>query len=260
MKKELQKCRCCNSNTYLVHVGTVINRKVSYYECASCDYVQTEMPYWLDQAYLDAINKSDTGIIARNYDNAKLVLVTLMMLGKLKGILVDFAGGYGILVRILRDIGINALWSDQYCQNLLAKGFEHRGEKAVLVSAFEVFEHFVNPAEELDKLLLIADNILLSTELIDYPTPSPDKWWYYGEEHGQHIGFFRIKTLEKLAANREKYLISNGSRYHLLTNKPVNQGIWKLLIRLKEFIHLIIKMTMVSKTWNDHKLMKNTSK
>jgi Nif-specific regulatory protein len=47
-------------------------------------------------------------------------------LGSLFGTVVDCAGGYGILVRLLRDYGVNALWSDPYCENVLAKGFESR--------------------------------------------------------------------------------------------------------------------------------------
>ena len=57
----------------------------------------------------------------------------------------------GILVRLLRDYGVEALWCDQYCENLLARGFEYNGECADLVTAFEVLEHFVNPLEELDR-------------------------------------------------------------------------------------------------------------
>jgi hypothetical protein len=52
---------------------------------------------------------------------------------------VDCAGGYGILTRLLRDIGVDALWSDPFCQNLMALGFEHSNEPAELVTAFEEF-------------------------------------------------------------------------------------------------------------------------
>jgi hypothetical protein len=254
-------CRCCqNHASNEIFVGTLIGHQVRYCECPNCGYVQTETPHWLGIAYAEAINDSDTGIMVRNQVNARIVLATLLMLGKLNGTLIDCAGGYGILVRLLRDFGINALWSDRYCQNLLAKGFEHTNEKADLVTAFEAFEHFVNPAEELDRLLTIAPNVLFSTELIADPTPNQDDWWYYGKEHGQHIGFFRIKTLEKLAQERGKVLVSNGTSYHLITDKPVNQTLWKIMIRSNIFIPFMLRRRLASKVWSDHNLMAGVNK
>jgi hypothetical protein len=253
--KNTQTCRNCKSIVDEIFTGKLIDQHVCYFECSTCGYVQTETPQWLDQAYAEAINDSDTGIMVRNQVNAKIVLATMFMLGKLDGILVDCAGGYGILVRLLRDYGVNALWSDPYCNNLLARGFEHKKEKADLVTAFEAFEHFVNPTEELNRLLAIAPNVLFSTEIIADPAPKQDDWWYYGKEHGQHIGFFRIRTLEKLALERGKFLVSNGASYHLVTDKPVNQQLWKLMIRANSIMPRLLRGKLVSKVWSDHNQM-----
>jgi hypothetical protein len=256
----IKNCRNCGGVAKYIFTGNLICHQVDYFECSSCGYVQTEDPYWLDQAYAEAINESDTGIMLRNQANAKIVLITLWMLGKLHGTLVDCAGGYGILVRLLRDMGINALWSDSYCQNLLAKGFEHTNQKADLVTVFEAFEHFLSPAEELDRLLQIAPNILFSTEIIAESTPEHDSWWYYGKEHGQHIGFFRIRTLEMLAHERGKYFVSNGTSHHLILDKSINQAVWKILIRLNRFASSILRHRLVTKVWSDHRLMARVKK
>lgn len=253
-------CRSCHSTVREIFSGSLIGHKVSYFECAACGYVQTETPHWLEQAYAEAINDSDTGIMARNQANTRTVLATLWMLGELDGTLVDCAGGYGILVRLLRDLGVNALWSDRYCQNLLARGFEHTNEKATLVTAFEAFEHFVNPAEELDKLLALAPNVLFSTDIIADPAPKQDDWWYYGREHGQHIGFFRIRTLQKLAQERGKFLVSNGVSYHLITDRPVNPLLWKMMIRANKLMPLLLCRKLVSKVWSDHTQMAGLKK
>jgi hypothetical protein len=213
------------------------------------------MPYWLDQAYNEVINLSDTGILVRNKINARIVLATMSMLGKLDGTLIDYAGGYGLLVRLLRDYGVNALWSDHYCQNLLAKGFEYKNEGADLVTAFEAFEHFVNPAEELDRLLCIAPNVLFSTELISDPTPTQDDWWYYGREHGQHISFFRVRTLANLARERGKFLVSNGTSHHLISDEPVNHTKWNLLIKINRIMPFLLRRKLVSRVWSDYNLM-----
>jgi hypothetical protein len=190
--------------------------------------------------------------MSRNNTNARIVLGATLLFGKLDGVVIDYAGGYGILVRLLRDLGIGALWSDSYCQNLLAKGFEYTNENATLVTSFEAFEHFVHPAEELDRLLLIAPNVLLSTELIADATPSHDAWWYYGKEHGQHIGFFRFKTLEKLAKDRGKLLLHYGGSYFLIVDKPISRMLLKLTFRGRRLLPFILRRQLTSKTWADH--------
>jgi hypothetical protein len=188
----------------------------------------------------------------RNQVNARIVLGTMFVLNKLNGTIVDYAGGYGIMVRLLRDYGVTALWSDPYCMNLVARGFEYTTESADLVTAFEVFEHFENPATELDKLLEISTNVLFSTEIIPNPAPKQEDWWYYGKEHGQHIGFFRIRTLEKLAQDRGKYFLSNGISHHLFTSQKINMTLWKLIIKANKLIPQLLKHKLISQTLRDH--------
>lgn len=248
-------CRSCGRQTCHLQSGINFKIEINYFECSNCGYVQTETPYWLDRAYAEVINDSDTGIMVRNLANAKIVLATLLMLGKPDGVVVDCAGGYGILVRLLRDHGINAMWSDRYCKNLVARGFEHTTETADLVTSFEAFEHFLNPAEELERMLKIAPNVLFSTEIIADPAPKHEDWWYYGKEHGQHIGFFRIRTLEKLAKERGKFFLSNGSSYHLITERPVNELLWKLTIKVNKMLPFLLRRKLKSKTWTDHDQM-----
>lgn len=260
MQTPSENCRSCGSQAYHIQDGRLLDLEVSYFECASCGYVQTETPYWLKRAYTEAINDSDTGILIRNQANARIVLATALLLGKLDGTVVDCAGGYGILVRLLRDHGLNALWSDRYCENLLARGFEHTAESADLVTVFEAFEHFERPAEELDKLLAIAPNVLLSTELIADPAPRQEDWWYYGREHGQHIGFFRTRTLQKLATERGKSLLSDGVRYHLITDQTASLVPWRLLIRANKLLPIMLQRRLRSKQWSDHALLAGRKK
>ncbi len=156
------------------------------------------------------------------------------------------------MVRLLRDYGVDAYWSDRYCENLVARGFEYEGEPADLVTAFEAFEHFVEPAEELDRLLSIAPNVLLSTEIIADPAPPQDEWWYYGIEHGQHIGFFRVRTLKRLAEQRGKHFATNGSSYHLISQRPINPRVWRLLIKSRTAVSFWARRLLKSKTLADH--------
>ena len=249
----LQHCRVCGHQVKELPFSALIRGALVYYfECDHCSYVQTQHPTWLEEAYAQPINPSDTGIMVRNIQNVELVISTLALLGSRRGRVIDCAGGYGLLVRMLRDKGINAFWSDQYASNLLCSGFEYQGGHADLVTAFEAFEHFVDPGSEAKRLASIAPNILLTTSIIPFPTPSPDQWWYYGLEHGQHIGFFRMKTLEYLAFSLGLHLTSDRSSVHLLSKKPVSMRRWQLMRRISKVnINILIK-GLKSKTWDDH--------
>jgi hypothetical protein len=226
-------CRLCGANPNFVMTGLVLQKyKVRYFDCPTCGYVQTEKPYWLAEAYEQPINKYDTGIISRNYQNSILVyfLSLLMFRLKYKKIRhVDYAGGYGILVGLLREFGITSHWHDKYCKNVFADQFPWDGNKSVdLLSAFEVFEHFENPNLEIGELLAHSKNIIFSTRLISDEIPKIGEWWYYGEEHGQHIGFYRKKTLQFVAKKNHLNLLSDGVAIHCLSEMRPSLMLFKM--------------------------------
>lgn len=246
-------CRLCSSAiSQPFSNAKIFEHDVQYYECEFCGYVQTEKPKWLDQAYASPINPSDTGIMARNLSNVGLVLASLALMKDRRGKVVDYAGGHGFLVRLLRDKGVGAFWADPYSENLVARGFEHSEGEASLVTAFEVFEHFVNPAEEMERLLAISPNVLLTTLLAPSPTPQPSDWWYYGLEHGQHIGFFRLESLQFLADKFGLFLISDGVSTHLFTRERFSLIKWKLFRYLARSFPKAFLIGLQSKTWTDH--------
>ena len=249
-------CRVCQSDKQsFLFSADLLNRSVKYFECQTCKYVQTEEPDWLEEAYAATINSSDTGILTRNQGNVRHVLAALAVLGNVSGRVTDFAGGYGILVRMLRDIGIDAYWSDPFCENLVCRGFEDSGERSDLVTAFEAFEHFVDPVKEVGSMLDIAPNILFSTSLIAEPAPPPSEWWYYGLDHGQHVGFFRVQTLEYLAEKFGKNLMTDGNSMHFLTEDKYSPFVWKSLRLLARKMPSLLTRRLQSKTWSDHLAM-----
>lgn len=250
-------CRCCESAANTVLTGTIIGIDVQYFECSACGFVQTEEPGWLQLAYSDAINDSDTGLVQRNLLNARYVMATLRALGVPTGKVVDFAGGYGLLVRLLRDSGVNAWWSDPFCKNLMAKGYENANDNdntpADLITAFEAFEHFVNPAQELDLMLESGRNIFLSTLVMPRPIPRHEDWWYYGREHGQHVAFYRLETFKAMAARHGLHFVSNGRNYHLFSDKPVNHKYWRLWLKMGKANVPWLYMGLKSLTQADHR-------
>ena len=106
-------------------------------------------------------------------------------------------GSQNTVVVFSRESDYDFFHYDQHCANLFAPGHDADISGSVryeLVTAFEVFEHIVEPAKTVAQLLSISDSILFSTEPLPIPAPPIADWWYYGPEHGQHIAFFYARS------------------------------------------------------------------
>jgi len=247
------QCKICSAESaYIGNFHVMKKYSVAYFSCPVCGFLQTEEPYWLEDAYAMPINISDTGYMSRNlYVSQKMTILFSLFFDK-NGKYLDYAGGYGVFVRLMRDIGFDFYWSDKYTQNLFARGFE--GDLKVgyeAVTTFESFEHFVNPIQEIENILNFSKNIIFTTELLPYPIPEPSEWWYYGLDHGQHISFYSEKTLKYIA---RKYKLSyyNLRGLHLITEKNIPRYA-KYLLRLTTLgFDKFLRKKLKSKTWDDY--------
>jgi len=87
----------------------------------------------------------------------------------------DYAGGYGVFVRLMRDIGFDFYWQDKYTENLFVRGFEYDEKKRFdFLTSFKSFEHFDQPLQEIENMLSFSDNILFSTLLYGKNIPQSD--------------------------------------------------------------------------------------
>ncbi|MGL5134770.1 MAG: class I SAM-dependent methyltransferase, partial [Planktothrix sp.] len=228
-------CKVCGSISPYFAQATVLNRyAVDYFKCSVCGFVQTEKPYWLEVAYADPIAISDVGLVGRNFKFSQITQELIISCFNPQGKFLDYGCGYGLFVRLMRDLGFDFYGYDQYCQNIFYQGFEgNQQEKYDLVTAFEVFEHFVNPLEEIEKLLKFSKNLLFSTQLLPADHPQPDQWWYYALHEGQHIGIYTYQSLVKIAEKFKLNLYSDGSSLHLLTEHKISGSAWKKAISIE---------------------------
>jgi len=255
-------CRICKSKVSKIFSSNILQKySVEYFQCSRCEYIQTENPYWLEEAYSSPINVSDTGMIMRNLWFRNVAATTIFFLFNYKGKFLDYGGGYGVFVRMMRDVGYDFYWQDKYTENLFAQGFEFAETEKLpidLLTCFEAFEHFVDPLAEFENLLCISRNILLSSEFVPEPLPSPSEWWYYGVEHGQHIGFYQKKTFLYLAERYNLNFYTNSQNIHLLTEKQFLAPTFKLITKVSKYITPFIQKRMQSLTWKDSKKLKTT--
>jgi len=74
------KSNITGGNTEKVFTAKLLGKyNVSYYRCLDTGYMQTETPYWLNEAYNDAIVSLDVGLAERNL---KLSDISRKIIGK----------------------------------------------------------------------------------------------------------------------------------------------------------------------------------
>ncbi len=262
-------CPICQSKTSLAFKTLVLSKyEAEYQVCSQCGYLFTPNPYWLDEAYGDAIAATDTGLVKRNVSiSAKLgCFLYFALYERGKGRYLDVAGGYGMLTRMMRDLGFNFFWQDKYCSNLLAQGFEfNRNEGACnAVTAFEALEHVTNPVEFIQGSMVeaAADTIIFSTILYEGTPPDPTAWWYYGFSTGQHIGFFQKRTLEIIGKKLGLHL-STTNKLHVLSKNKISASVFKISTNsiFSRIASYWVMFVLKGKTESDRdKLIKATSR
>lgn len=226
-------CKICNNNSTKYFKKNILNKyDITYYKCQNCGFIQTEDPYWLDESYTDAIALLDVGLVSRNNLYSKISREIIIEHFNYQSKFIDYGGGYGLFVRLMRDMGFDFYRQDKYCKNIFANFFDLENcdidQKFELLTAFEVFEHLNNPIEEINNMFKYSDTILFSTEL--YKTEDIKKlsrWWYLASETGQHISFYSLTTLEFIAKKFDCVFFSNNN-LHLLSKKKDCDNVFQI--------------------------------
>jgi len=228
-------CKICRQPASLFSVNTILGKyEISYHRCDTCGFIQTEEPYWLNESYADAIARSDIGMASRNIDMTGLTRAIILSFFDCNARFIDYGGGYGLLVRLMRDRGMDFYRYDRYAPNLFAQGFEADQEgnhQYELLTAFEVFEHLVNPLDEIRQMMHYSSSILFSTLLVPVPPPALESWWYYSLDHGQHVALYTLQSLKVLAQKLNLNLYSDQHSFHLLTDKKLSQTAFRFISR-----------------------------
>ncbi|EOQ98194.1 methyltransferase domain protein [Leptospira wolbachii serovar Codice str. CDC] len=281
------KCKICNAEASrklkgLRYLGRFDGE---VYQCPNCKYLQVFPADWLEDAYTESIAITDTGIVARNLLFVKRITVLLTIIDfklripslflllfksfvryfckkkfrKYNLNILDFGGGYGLLVRMLRDVGFNAEWRDLFTKNLFARGFESKSKNYDCILSFEVLEHLENPLFELDNIFLgFRPNLFVFSTLL-YGEEVPDKnWWYFSPETGQHIGFYNERTLRFIADKYGYFYISIDSGFHVFSKKKLHSDTIRFFVLRSDYFFPTFAKVYRSLTLTDNKKMINS--
>jgi 2-polyprenyl-3-methyl-5-hydroxy-6-metoxy-1,4-benzoquinol methylase len=247
---------------FLFEVQLIQRHTGALHLCPNCEFVCASPVTWVDEAYSNAIAITDTGIARRNWTTAEALHLFAYFGGLRDKRGLDLGGGHGLLVRILRDFGLDFRWSDPRAQNIFARGCEDDGGSYDWLTMIEVFEHLGNPRAFLEDAIsrYSAPSIVFTT--LPRPELVPDRsWWYWSFETGQHISFVTHKTLQTLAARLQFQIVSHGM-FHLLTRQRRHAAAFRIATsRVRGVLGPVLRFRGPSLTMDDHhRLVKLISK
>lgn len=195
-------CRLCGARAELWATKRLLDRyDVDYFLCPGCGSVETEKPYWLAEAYDVSGVGDDIGAGQRTID---LVLKTTALLDRIqlpeRAECIDFGGGLGLFTRLMRDRGFNFYSYDLYAKPFFSDRFcvASMAERApAVVTAFEVLEHFADPARDVRQLFEGRPAfVIATTELF---TGQDASWEYLHPAGGQHVFFYSRRAIDSIA-------------------------------------------------------------
>ena len=249
---------CEGSSGYYLTKILFKKYKVKYFRCTNCHFIEAEKPrYWLKEAYSSAIIDADTGIIARNITLSKIAALIFLLFCKKDSKILDYAGGYGIMTRMLRDIGLDCYWDDKYAENIFAKRFaDDKKTKYEMVTAFEFLEHSKDPVKEIRKIIQrYSPKIFLFSTAVHNGNP-PKDWWYYSESGGQHISLYTQKSLSTIASKLKLHYLTNGVDIHVFSKNNIPSVLIQFISFFLPLCSIFLPLFYKSKTFSDHILSK----
>jgi hypothetical protein len=213
-------CKICGGPAPLVRKSLIrFKHEAALHACPRCGFASFQPAGWLGEAYVPPITAPDVGYVMRNHTASQVIAKFLDQYALSTGPYVDYGGGYGMLVRLMRDAGYKFHLYEPMTQNLFAPNLAadvSRFGPYELATAIEVFEHLPDPVGDLEQILKLSSRVLFTTEI--YPgegVPAAD-WHYLGEEHGQHVSFHTERSLQVLGERFGLFYRRLAPSWHLL--------------------------------------------
>lgn len=202
----------------------VSGRPVYYYRCPNCGFLFTRsFDRWKPEEFSQFVYNQEYAAVDPEYSGARAKRNSanfLSMFGnRLQSLrLLDFGGGSGVFAACLRESGCSAESFDPFDGSSAPPT---DGQRFDIVTAFEVFEHVVDPTrclQDIDRLLKPDGLLAISTRVNDGKEGLQQigqrlNWWYASPRNG-HISLHSKRSLTLLLQQAGLHRASWGDDLH----------------------------------------------
>ena len=222
-------CKICSSKINNIHKKIFIHGKPrNMIKCNVCDFISYDKINWLNLAYKEKYTAQDHNKLVRSIWASRLIRTILKMnyieYKKLR--ILDFGSGYGITTKLLQNSGLNVSSYDKYDINIFSTNhlndIQNLKKNFDIIYAIEVFEHIDKLNFTLELLNKLNFKMLIITTELHDQIKNLEKWSYIGKEHGQHINFFGVKTLNAIAKNYNLHCYTDKKWIHIFSKKKLS--------------------------------------
>lgn len=191
-----------------------------YYECDNCKAIVKDKAHYLsanqEKERYESHNNNVNDIGYQNFTSPITNYVINEFSSKQKGL--DFGCGTGpVISSMLHKQNYNIVQYDPYFapnKDALKKTYDY-------IVSCEVFEHFYNPKEEINKLISLLNNngVLLIMTLL-YNNQIDFNSWFYRKDP-THVFIYRKETIEYIAQKHKLKIVKLTNRFIVLKKKLI---------------------------------------
>lgn len=207
-------CKICKEESYLLYDKQF---DIDYYRCRSCGFIYEDPSSHLKaKQEKEEYDRHNNSIEDEGYVNMfKKFIDAFQPFVTGKRLLEYGSGPEPVLSEVLRREGYNVTSYDPYYlpdETYLDKRYD-------VITSTEVFEHFVEPLDEFEKLSALLDKDGILAIMTQFPKDDAHflDWWYRRDP--THISFYTIKSFEYLAKAYDFELLFTNKKDYMILKK-----------------------------------------
>lgn len=211
----MEKCLICNHETYVLEDKQF---NIIYFRCRNCGFIHEDERFVVSHDKEKAVYElHNNSIEDKGYVNMFNLFIDVFIDFTIGKEMLDFGSGpEPVFAEIMKRKNFNVTIYDPFYFN----DKSYLEKKYDLITSTEVFEHFLNPLDEIRRISsLLKDGGLLAI-MTNFPKDDEHflDWWYRRDE--THIAFYTKKSfevigqicgLEILYTNNKNYMIMKKS-------------------------------------------------
>lgn len=216
----VDRAKTCREDVYPLGVS---GNSVIYHRCDDCGFIFTrDFDHFTQQDWAQAVYNDDYIVVDPDYKSVRPFLSCGMIesqFSRSDTVGLDYGAGSGLMAATLRERGWVYDAYDPFGATSITP--ERRGSYNVC-SAFEVFEHMVDPVGELSSILSLCSPgrlaLIIGTNASDGVVSEATRlsWWYAAPRNG-HVSLFSKESLRRMAGRFGLDYATFGISTHYLT-------------------------------------------